>query len=56
MILITTSFFLSLPKPKAKKPSLETLIFFWSIITCEPGFVLPRIKDPCLNLPLNSAA
>ena len=24
--------------------------------TFEPGFVLPKIKEPCSNLPLNSTA
>ena len=45
-VLITTSYFLSLSIPKAKKPSLETLIFFLSIITFELGSVFPIIKCP----------
>ena len=41
---------------KAKKPFSETLIFLLSMYTFEPGFVLPKIKEPCSNLPLNSTA
>ena len=51
--LITTSYFLSFPIPNAKKPSLETLISFLSIITFELGSVLPIIKCPWINLPSN---
>ena len=40
------SFFLSLPKPKAKYPSEVTLTFFLSINTSLPGSVCPSIKDP----------
>ena len=32
LFIIRTSFFLSRPKPKAKKPSFVTLIFFLSIV------------------------
>ena len=46
VILITTSYFLSLSIPKAKYPSLETLTFVLSIITFEFGSVLPIIKCP----------
>ena len=49
-------FFLSLPKPKAKYPFLETLIFLLSIITFEVGLVFPKIKAPCSNFPTNSVA
>ena len=56
MMLIFTSFFLSLSNPKAKKPFFETLIFLLSIITVEPGSVFPKIKEPCSNFPLNSNA
>ena len=30
------------------------IIFLLSIDTSEPGFVLPKIKEPCSKLPLNS--
>ena len=53
---IIMSFFLSLSKPKAKKPSSEILIFFLSINIFEPKVVFPIIKLPWENFPLNSAA
>ena len=56
MTLITTSYFLSFPIPNAKNPSLETFISFLSIITFDFGSVLPKIKCPWINFPLNSAA
>ena len=45
-IFMTTSFFLSLPNPKAKYPSDVTFTFFLSIKTSEPGSVFPRINEP----------
>ena len=50
------SSFLSLPIPNTKNPSLETFIFFLSIDIFAPIWVLPRIKCPWMNLPLNSIA
>ena len=48
--------FLSFSIPKAKSPSLETFTIFLSIIILVLGFVLPIIKCPWINLPLNSTA
>ena len=55
-IVIRTLFFLSLSKPKAKKPSLETRMFLLSIFTFDFGLVFPKIKAPCSNFPKNSTA
>ena len=49
-----TSFFLSLPRPKTKYPSFETLTFLLSILTVELGVVMPKINDPCSNFPIKS--
>ena len=39
---------------KTKYPSFDTLTFLLSMTTLEFGLVLPIIKDPCINFPLNS--
>ena len=53
-LVIFKSNFLSLSMPNTKYPSSETLTFFLSIIIFAFGSVLPTIKWPWKNLPVNS--